>query len=40
MTKTSQIQIEHIPNGDLHPDPVNPRKISDPELEALTRSFR
>ena len=40
MTKISQIQIEQVPIGDLHPEPVNPRRISDQELEALTRSIR
>ena len=40
MKKTSQIQIEQVPIGDLQPDPANPRRISDQELEALTRSIR
>ncbi len=34
------LQIEHVPIGSLHPDPANPRRISDAELEALTRSIR
>ncbi|MGD0354880.1 MAG: site-specific DNA-methyltransferase [Dehalococcoidia bacterium] len=34
------INIEHIEIGDLKPDPANPRRISDQELEALTRSIR
>ena len=37
---TSQLQIEHVPIGDLRPDPANPRRISDAELETLTRSLR
>jgi DNA modification methylase len=32
--------IEHLPIDDLHPDPANPRRISDDELESLTRSIR
>jgi DNA modification methylase len=35
-----QLVIEHVPIGDLRPDPFNPRRISDAELEALTRSIR
>jgi DNA modification methylase len=39
--KTEQtIQIEQLPIGDLRPDPANPRRISDQELETLTRSIR
>jgi len=38
--KTQQIQIEQIDIDDLRPDPANPRRISDQELEALTRSIR
>jgi DNA modification methylase len=34
------LQIVHLPIDDLHPDPANPRRISDAELEALTRSLR
>jgi DNA modification methylase len=34
------IQIEQVPIGELRPDPANPRRISDAELEALTRSIR
>ena len=40
MKIASPIQIEQVPIGNLHPDPVNPRRISDQELEALTRSIR
>jgi len=35
-----QLIIEHVPIGDLRPDPFNPRRISDAELEALTRSIQ
>src|SRR5271157_1155937 len=35
-----QIQIEQIPIGELRPDLANPRRISEQELEALTRSIR
>ena len=39
--KTQQtIQIEQVPIGELRPDPANPRRIDDAELEALTRSIR
>ena len=34
------LQIEHVPLDSLHPDPANPRRIGDAELEALTRSIR
>ena len=38
--KTEQtIQIEQLPIGELRPDPANPRRISDQELETLTRSI-
>jgi DNA modification methylase len=40
MIAKQQIQIEQVLIGELHPDPVNPRRISDQELEALTRSIR
>jgi len=40
MKTREQIQIEQVPIGDLRPDPANPRRISDQELEALTRSIR
>lgn len=40
MKTTQQLQIEHVPIGKLRPDPANPRRISDQELEALTRSIR
>ena len=39
MKTTKQLQIEQVPIGELRPDPANPRRISDQELEALTRSI-
>jgi DNA modification methylase len=32
--------IQQVPIGALHPDPANPRRIDEHELEALTRSLR
>jgi len=40
MQKIQDIEIAHLPIGDLGPDPANPRRISDDELESLTRSIR
>ena len=37
---TNATQIEHVPVDQLRPDPANPRKIADAELESLTRSLR
>ena len=34
------LEITHLSIGDLRPDPANPRRISDDELESLTRSIR
>ena len=34
------LSIEYLSLDDLRPDPANPRRISDVELEALTRSLR
>ena len=39
-TGAQQLHIEHVPIDTLRPDPANPRRISDAELEALTRSIR
>ncbi len=36
----SPLQVEHVPIDQLRPDPANPRRIADAELEALTRSLR
>ena len=35
-----ELEITHLPIGELRPDPANPRRISDEELESLTRSIR
>jgi DNA modification methylase len=42
MAKTQErpLTIEQVPIGDLRPDPFNPRRISDAELDALTRSIQ
>lgn len=43
MTKspdTQPIRIDYLPLDSLRSDPANPRRISDSELEALTRSIR
>jgi DNA modification methylase len=34
------MQVEQVAIDDLRPDPANPRRISEAELEALTRSLR
>ncbi|MDP9238011.1 MAG: site-specific DNA-methyltransferase [Chloroflexota bacterium] len=40
-TKTkTKMQIESVDIDTLRPDPANPRKISDEEMEALTRSIK
>lgn len=33
-----QLVIEHVPIGDLRPHAFNPRRMSNAELNALTRS--
>jgi DNA modification methylase len=38
-TKTTGIAIDQVDIERLHPDGANPRKISDAEIEALTRSI-
>ena len=42
MTKTTPtiMAMEEVPIDSVHPDPANPRHISEEELEALTRSIR
>src|SRR5690242_16743901 len=40
MVMTSALSVEQVPIDDLRPDPANPRKIGDAELEALTRSIK
>ena len=37
---TTQLQIERVPTDRLRPDPANPRRISDAELDSLTRSIQ
>src|SRR5437588_9247139 len=37
---TTDLLIVQVPINDLRPAPANPRKISDAELDALTRSVR
>jgi DNA modification methylase len=38
--KVQLLQIEHVAIDQLRPDAANPRRMSDEELEALTRSIR
>lgn len=40
MATPHDLQVVQVPIDDLHPDPANPRKIGDAELDALTRSLR
>jgi hypothetical protein len=40
MPATTDLQIIQVPIDELRPDPANPRRISDAELDALTRSLR
>lgn len=40
MIRAKTIEIEHVVIDTLRPDPANPRRISDTELEALTRSIQ
>jgi len=39
MPETHPLEIIHLPLGELRPDPANPRRISEEELESLTRSI-
>jgi DNA modification methylase len=39
-TVAASLAIEHVAIDDLRPDPANPRRISDAELESLTRSIQ
>jgi len=39
-TTASDRRIDHVSVDSLRPDAANPRRISDAELEALTRSTR
>src|SRR5918999_5019285 len=38
--QTQELAITQVPISELHPDPANPRRINDEELESLTRSIR
>src|SRR5919106_6971592 len=38
--QTQELAITQVPISELRPDPANPRRISDQELESLTRSIR
>ena len=40
MAIKQDIDVVQVPINDLRPDPANPRRISDEELESLTRSIR
>ena len=40
MSPADTVAVEHVPLDLLLSDPANPRRISDAELEALTRSMR
>ena len=37
---TTTLSVELVPLDDLRPDPANPRRISEEELDALERSLR
>ena len=39
-TTPTTLQVQEIPIDQLRPDPANPRRISDAQIEALTRSIR
>ena len=36
----NKLSVVHVPIDDLRPDPANPRRMSDAELDSLTRSIR
>jgi DNA modification methylase len=40
MTGTTLLTVEMVPIDQLRPDPANPRRISDEELDSLERSLR
>ena len=40
MLGTHPLEMIQLPIEELKPDPANPRRISDEELESLTRSIR
>src|SRR5674476_1397410 len=37
---TAALTVEQVPIDQLRPDPANPRRISDEELDSLERSIR
>ena len=37
--EAAPLHVEHLPIADLHPDPLNPRRIAEGELAALCRSI-
>jgi ParB-like chromosome segregation protein Spo0J len=37
---TTLLTVDQVPIDQLRPDPANPRRISDEELDALERSLR
>ncbi len=39
-SKAPSLTIEDVDIDRLHPDPTNPRRIGEAELDALTRSLR
>jgi hypothetical protein len=40
MIATTLLTVDQVPIDQLRPDPANPRRISDEELDALARSLR
>lgn len=40
MTRTASLAVEDVPIDELRPDPANPRRIDEAELDALERSLR
>lgn len=40
MNANTLLTVEQVPLDQLRPDPANPRRIGDEELEALERSIR
>jgi len=40
LPESKALEITYLPINELRPDPANPRRISDEELESLTRSIK
>ncbi len=40
ITTLPSLTVEQVPLDDLRPDPANPRRIGEDELDALERSLR